>query len=72
MLEVTNRANEWQDEKQDEGQVKHFYGTEGLKKKKKQIYAKMRAIGRMNWALTMARTFVSLFNVKYYSKFEFH
>ncbi|VDN92751.1 unnamed protein product [Brugia pahangi] len=53
-------ANKLQDLKKNEGllamQESHFHGTEGWKKKKKRIYAKMRAVGRVNWALSMART----------------
>ncbi|EJW86547.1 hypothetical protein WUBG_02543 [Wuchereria bancrofti] len=44
-------------------QESHFHGTEGWRKKKKRIYAKLRAVGRMNWALSMARTLVSFFDV---------
>ncbi|VDO23290.1 unnamed protein product [Brugia timori] len=73
MYECKNRsnsalnANKLQDLKKNEGllavQESHFHGTEGWKKKKKRIYAKMRAVGRVNWALSMARTLVSFFDV---------
>uniref|UniRef100_A0A8R1TRY3 Uncharacterized protein n=1 Tax=Onchocerca volvulus TaxID=6282 RepID=A0A8R1TRY3_ONCVO len=64
--------------KQDEGLLaiseKHFHGTEGWKKKKKRIYTKMKAIGRMNWTLRKARMLVSSFDedILLTDKFEFH
>ncbi|CAG9533433.1 unnamed protein product [Cercopithifilaria johnstoni] len=74
MFEKTNRMTDWQGLKQNEGlfitQEIHFHGTDGWKKKKKQIYAKMKAVGRMNWALSKTRALVSLFDEDIV--FEFH
>lgn len=62
----TWNTSELQSLEQNEGlfavQQKHSHGIEGWKKKKKRIFAKMKAVGRMNWALSMARALVSLFN----------
>uniref|UniRef100_A0AAF5PJ92 Uncharacterized protein n=1 Tax=Wuchereria bancrofti TaxID=6293 RepID=A0AAF5PJ92_WUCBA len=67
MFEVTNHMTDWQDLEKNEGllavQESHFHGTEGWRKKKKRIYAKLRAVGRMNWALSMARTLLPMIQV---------